>query len=530
VPLTTPVNQALDLASASLDHSSGFRWIVSGNPGGPLPIGPTLSPAEAGNDLFTGAATFAFPLEVPPGTAGLQPQLSLAYSSRLAQDSFNQQGGVAGWGISLGVPFIGRIGQTEGDQAYRIRTRNDVLSDTYYLVLGDVSSRLVQEEGTPYYWLEHDRRWRVERRSGGECLQVADLDCNYWLLTTRDGTRYRFGYKQDAIQRSVAATAEEGGWSIETYPGIYWLDQIHDPYSNTVTFTYSERSTSIRTVYVDIGYQAEYDQAVYLKEIAYTGNKTTGLAAGRKVLFDYDTRQIGGIQDYVDPDETAALYYTRDRVLRAVETYVGQGRVARYEFGYRYLSEQQNPANGPLNHLALTTITTTGVTDADALPPVTLDYYDINGQQRGLSRQADNGYGATTEFIYGADNAPCTQNDLRLGYSPVSVDGQRMGATWFECYDFEDEYGGHRQVNFKQLAGNWSAWTTPPLFTFRYDATARDNPTTVDPGCPAGDGVWQNTCDDPDFTWSGASDRTGSGVAGYNVYWGTSITDTSPAT
>jgi hypothetical protein len=71
------------------------------------------------------------------------------------------------------------------------------------------------------------------------------------------------------------------------------------------------------------------------------------------------------------------------------------------------------------------------------------------------------------------------------------------------------------------------SWT--PLFTFKYDATAPDKPASVNPGCVAGDGVWQHTCDDPNFTWSGASDG-GSGVAGYNIYGGTSITGTSPAT
>jgi hypothetical protein len=69
-----------------------------------------------------------------------------------------------------------------------------------------------------------------------------------------------------------------------------------------------------------------------------------------------------------------------------------------------------------------------------------------------------------------------------------------------------------------------------PLFTFKYDATAPDKPASVNPGCVAGDGVWQHTCDDPNFTWSGASDRAGSGVAGYNIYGGTSLTGTSPAT
>ena len=58
------------------------------------------------------------------------------------------------------------------------------------------------------------------------------------------------------------------------------------------------------------------------------------------------------------------------------------------------------------------------------------------------------------------------------------------------------------------------------------DANPPSNPTNVDPGCTATNGVWQNTCSDPNFTWSGANDGTGSGVQGYYYYWGTSATGT----
>jgi hypothetical protein len=51
------------------------------------------------------------------------------------------------------------------------------------------------------------------------------------------------------------------------------------------------------------------------------------------------------------------------------------------------------------------------------------------------------------------------------------------------------------------------------------DATAPSNPTSANPGCAALDNTWQNTCNDPNFSWSGASDP-GSGVAGYYYYWG----------
>jgi len=53
------------------------------------------------------------------------------------------------------------------------------------------------------------------------------------------------------------------------------------------------------------------------------------------------------------------------------------------------------------------------------------------------------------------------------------------------------------------------------------DANPPANPTAVNPGCSAQNGVWQRACTAPNFTWSGADDHQGSGVKDYHVYWGT---------
>ncbi len=71
-----------------------------------------------------------------------------------------------------------------------------------------------------------------------------------------------------------------------------------------------------------------------------------------------------------------------------------------------------------------------------------------------------------------------------------------------------------------------SSWST--LFTFRYDNEAPSNPSA--PATEANgveSGVGQNTVTSPSFTWSGASDGSGSGVDGYYVYFGLSSSGTS---
>jgi len=75
------------------------------------------------------------------------------------------------------------------------------------------------------------------------------------------------------------------------------------------------------------------------------------------------------------------------------------------------------------------------------------------------------------------------------------------------------------RVQTKDHVGHASPWKT--LFTFKYDGSAPTNPTSCDEDHGAPQGTWQNSIDDPAFTWSGATDGTGSGIDGYHVYWGT---------
>jgi len=74
-----------------------------------LPSGRGIAPAAGaagGNapatDPFTGAAASSIPIEVPPGTGGMTPQLALRYSSAARGDSW------VGSGWSLGLAAITR--------------------------------------------------------------------------------------------------------------------------------------------------------------------------------------------------------------------------------------------------------------------------------------------------------------------------------------------------------------------------------------------------------------------------------------
>lgn len=63
--------------------------------------------------------------------------------------------------------------------------------------------------------------------------------------------------------------------------------------------------------------------------------------------------------------------------------------------------------------------------------------------------------------------------------------------------------------------------------TLYYDGTAPSNPTSATELGGAPNNTWQKTVSDPNFTWIGASDSGGSGLAGYYYYWGTDPAGTS---
>lgn len=69
----------------------------------------------------------------------------------------------------------------------------------------------------------------------------------------------------------------------------------------------------------------------------------------------------------------------------------------------------------------------------------------------------------------------------------------------------------------RDIAGNWTVWAN--LFTYRYDGTPPENPTGITHAAGIANDTWQRTSNLADFTWPVPHDE-GSGIKGYNVYWG----------
>jgi len=102
------------------------------------------------------------------------------------------------------------------------------------------------------------------------------------------------------------------------------------------------------------------------------------------------------------------------------------------------------------------------------------------------------------EIQYSYDN----ENWYSYPYSPVQLN--RIGLEVPIYYRAIDNAGNVEDVK---------------VTYYNSDPIAPSNPTSVNPGCGAVSGEWQNACSDPNFSWSGASDDT-SGLSLYQYYWG----------
>ena len=134
-------------------------------------------------DLFTGTDNFSVPIGLPAGRGGVQPRLSLSFSTGGDNCVFG-----LGWG--LGLPGISRK-TSHGVRRYRDTATPDVeQADTS--ILSGVED-LVSVAGAP------EGRVRYCPRMEGlfaRIEHVRDSSCDFWEVRGRDGMVTRYGTRR----------------------------------------------------------------------------------------------------------------------------------------------------------------------------------------------------------------------------------------------------------------------------------------------------------------------------------------------
>ncbi|AWI08316.1 FG-GAP-like repeat-containing protein [Ereboglobus luteus] len=338
-PLDGPLNDGLTyITKYNLDADPNNSHVGSSETGGTVPaimdqvgvatqiIGSgTYVPGSTAGEFAVdknGSATYSIPIAVTPGTAGVQPSISLEYSS--ANGS-----GIAGFGWSLaGLSSIVRGGQSELVDGQR-RAIDFTYADRYYFD----GQRLVAisgqdgQNGTEYR-LESDNFTRVV--SYGNAGQGPA----WFKAWTKSGLIIELGNTTDSTQK-IGNRNEILTWQV---------NKISDTAGNYMTFEYIFDPVSGQQV---------------IDKIKYTGNISGGVTPYASVQFDYGDR----------PDVSSGYIrgakVTSNNRLETIKVFYGSEMVRKYELAY-----VQRDYN---NRSMLASVTESGA-DGMAYKPITFEY------------------------------------------------------------------------------------------------------------------------------------------------------------
>ena len=302
--------------------------------------------------LFSGAAVYTYPIEVPKGIAGFQPNIALTYNSQSI-------GGTYGWlgdGWSLNDYYILR------DVNF---TPNDISDDRFKLLFDGQSHDLIYSDTDGFYHTEIETYMKIQKEIGG-----SNQKGEYWTVTLKDGTEYRFGYTDDSELLNSVSTRD--------YVSKWKLDQIKDVNGNLIEYNYVKNPVA-----GEVG-------TSYLKNISYNNGFNVIEFERAERVFSSDVVLNGG---YFDGN-----YVVEKSILSKIKILADTTPVYVYNLDYDYTSNRYSLKSVTLtgsDNLELYTsfeysqnemdlIFSNGTVDSSAFPPISNStIIDLNGD--GLS-------------------------------------------------------------------------------------------------------------------------------------------------
>lgn len=245
-----------------------------------------------------GGASYTIPLELPPGTAGLMPKLSLGYNSAAGN-------GMLGVGWSLhGLSAIMRSPQTPAQDGVR-GTITYSATDRFSLD----GQRLILVSGAAYDG--PDAVFHTELESWQKAVPVYGSNRNHrrngpdaFTVYAKDGKVLEYGNTPDSQVPASSTTPSVRSWC---------LNKITDLNGNFLTITYQ--------------YDAP-NNVNYPLSIDYTGNANAGLQPQRAVKFTYEARPDGY------PRYQGGYPITTTQRMKQIQTYLDGELVRTYTLAY----------------------------------------------------------------------------------------------------------------------------------------------------------------------------------------------------
>ncbi|CAB5502423.1 hypothetical protein AZO1586R_1428 [Bathymodiolus azoricus thioautotrophic gill symbiont] len=225
-----------------------------------------------------GAANYTIPITVPPGIAGMQPELSINYNS-------NTGNGQLGVGFSLGgSSIIHRCSKTIATDGTKGGVNYD--SNDRYCIDGQ---RLIATAGT-------NGQASSEYHTEIEGFNKIKFTGNHWTVKTKSGQTFEYGNTDDS-------KIEAQGKSVVRF---WAVNKITDAANNSINYVYNEDND-----------KGEYT----LQRINYAGNSVR--------------------LTYEDRDDTHTSYQAGSKLqqtkrLSNITTYTNNDSLRDYDLSYQY--------------------------------------------------------------------------------------------------------------------------------------------------------------------------------------------------
>ena len=247
----------------------------------------------------SGAATYSIPIEVPPGTAGIQPSLSVTYNSQA-------KNGILGMGFGLaGLSSITRSGSTIYNDG-SARGVNYDEKDNFALD----GNRLIYFSGSG-----GSKQYRTEIETYS-VIQAYDSNSDgipdYFRVYTKTGRVLEYG------------NATNSKFTAGTITVAWYLNKVTDANGNYIEYIYGTHTSG----------------EIFIDKIKYTGME--GSVPYNEIRFNYGTRTVDVTTTYIKGN-----LVTKSLLLENISTYCEDQFVKGYTFKYQtssgdiysYLSE-----------------------------------------------------------------------------------------------------------------------------------------------------------------------------------------------
>ncbi|MBO4207192.1 RHS repeat protein, partial [Micromonospora echinofusca] len=200
-----PDRTSLTPSAGAIGKPGTLLALLSGPSGGAGDFAASdLAPSSSwGHGGSTGGFQWSYPMEIPDGLGGPEPELSLSYSSQSVdgrQAATNNQPGMIGEGFDYTPGFVERRYKQCSDDmtggANNTVKTGDLCwgPDNAVMSLGGRSMELVKGANGEWH-PRHEDGSKIELLTSPAFANGDDND-EYWKVTTSDGTQYWFGRHQ----------------------------------------------------------------------------------------------------------------------------------------------------------------------------------------------------------------------------------------------------------------------------------------------------------------------------------------------